>query len=110
MSLNVNKKELLLIVLLICSSVARASVWSDPTSRLDKNFTDYTIQGGMSIVVEAIIHSEDRKLAIVNGKTVKVGDAVKQYVVQDITSNSILLYNGSQYIEIELFKIRKIKD
>jgi hypothetical protein len=44
--------------------------------------------------LEAILYSPDRRLAMVNGQIVQIGDVVRGARVLDITSTMVLLRDG----------------
>ena len=48
----------------------------------------------LDAVLGTILYSPERKLAIVDGRIVSVGDEVKGAIIVDITPNTVLLRDG----------------
>lgn len=82
-------RSLLLILLLAAS--AGATEFRDPTRPWQQPVERQTVQPSRSFVVNAIFVSSRRRLAIVDGVRVRVGDSVRGAVVTDISKDQVTL-------------------
>ena len=54
--------------------------------------------------LEGIIYESNNSIAIINGKVLKTGDKIGQYVITDMTETSVVLMNGRQRFVLKLKK------
>ncbi len=90
---------LLMAALLIASAgIVSAEELRDPT-RPHTHSIERTVEGAPNFAVNAIFVSSDRRLAIVNGERVRIGDSVGGATVVDIQKEQVTLsVSGKQFI------------
>lgn len=87
------------VLLLALTSAASAEELRDPTRPHTSNRVERTVDGVPSFSVNAIFVSDDRKLAIINGERVQIGDVVSGATVVDIQKEQVTLsVSGRQLI------------
>lgn len=74
-----------------------SSVKSDSIRKMNTDFS-----------IDAILIGSDRKIAIVNGASVQVGDTLSDYTVSDIKEYQVTLSKGSEKKVID-FGVKGIK-
>ena len=86
------------LLLVLSASIVSAEELRDPT-RPHTYKVERSVEGVPSFAVNAIFVSSDRKLAIVNGERVRIGDSVGGATVVDIRKEQVTLsVSGKQFI------------
>ena len=87
------------VLLMALTSAAAAEELRDPTRPHTFNSVERTVDGVPSFSINAIFVSDDRRLAIINGERVRVGDVVSGATVLDIQKEQVTLsVSGKQFI------------
>lgn len=95
--LSVLQTTTLLVV--FSTSIGSAEELRDPTRPHTYNKVERTVHGVPSFAVNAIFVSDDRRIAIINGERVRVGDVVSGATVVDIQKEQVTLsVSGKQFI------------
>jgi len=113
----VRKNIIFIFIVLICSGLAQAEepfiyddkekrdpLWSlvSPSGTIINYETDLLI-GDLNL--EGIVYGANGKsLAIINGRILNQGEAIGQFIISEVTANSVILTKGSQRFELKLKK------
>lgn len=100
---------LILLACCVLTSLAAADSLRDPTrppasfdSRADRgNINRDSSNSGP--VLQSVLISPNRKVAIINGETVALGQKFEEAVVVKITESEVVLRNGSNLQTLKLF-------
>ena len=76
----------------------------DPTQPIAKNLSGKLSQQKKSLKLESIVNQGQQKIAIINGKLVKVGEMFGQYRVKEIGKSNVILATAEKQIELSLFR------
>lgn len=101
--MRLRNKIILLIGLLFLSAIIFAN--RDPTRPPDAylNRESQSTTNTKSLTLNAIVISKSRRVAIIDGKTVKVGDTIQNKKVIKIESDHVYLEDGNLQIDLPLF-------
>ena len=80
----------------------------DPTKPLTKTVIDAE-SAQQHLVLKSIMKTSNTRKAIINNKTVKLGDRIGEFTVIDIKKRSVTLQNNEETIELSLFNQALIK-
>jgi MSHA biogenesis protein MshK len=93
-------------LLVASSSADAAEEFRDPTRPHTYNRVEQTVDGVPSFSVNAIFVSDERRLAIINGERVRVGDSVSGATVVSIQKEQVTLSVSGKQITARLKKRR----
>lgn len=96
---------LLLIFTLSSSKIAYAqkAMMKDPTQPVIQDLPQKAAVIQEEYMLQSIIVAPDRKLAVINAKTLRLGDKVGGAIVKKINKNSVVLSSSGQEIVLYLF-------
>ncbi len=98
-------KRVLWILWFFCSSVSGELI--DPTAPTNYTAESSTTQKSVEIInytLQAILISEDKKVAVINNNVVKIGDVVGEEEVKAIDSHKVTLVGAKGELELKLFE------
>ncbi|WP_448565557.1 agglutinin biogenesis protein MshK [Thalassotalea ganghwensis] len=96
--------RLVCIVVVFVSFIAFSAQERDPTQPLSKSLTSKLTQQKKTLKLESIINQGQQKIAIINGRLLKVGDVIAQYRIKEINQNKVILATAENQIELSLFR------
>lgn len=101
---NIRQRLGLLLVLGFAASTAIAENLPDPTRPSGAAYADENAGSLVSgPVLQSVLTSSGRKLAIINGQTVKQGDAIGNLRVEKIGDTEVVLARGKEVQVLRLF-------
>lgn len=75
----------------------------DPTKPFSDHRATSTVKKNARLVLQSIIKRYNSRIAVINNKTLKIGDEIGLYQVVAINSKSVVLNSLQQRIELSLF-------
>lgn len=99
-------KQLFVVVLLCCllAAVAEGARLRDPTRPPDYQDPNMSVVGKESLKVNTIIYSKSRKIAVVNGETLQVGDKIAGFEVLSITPHAVRFKGDEGEFDLSLLQ------
>lgn len=92
----------LLFLIFIASSVSAQGV--DPTKPLKGyNLAENNFVGEDKLILEAIVHGDAVHTVVINKKTLKVGDTIREHRLVAVNDNSVVLRSATETIKLYIF-------
>lgn len=98
----------MLVLLLAVSTVSRGQSMSDPTrppGGIDPNtgIASPSVSSGGGLVLQSVLISPQRRLAVIGGETVKLGSRIGGAVVVKIEEGQVTLREGQELKKLKLY-------
>lgn len=94
----------LLVIPLLFMALSAHAKGTDPTKPLiGYDLIESNVVGGKKLVLEAIIHGYKVHTAIINSKTLKVGDTIMEHRLVAVNDDSVVLRTGSETLKLYIF-------
>lgn len=94
---------------LVCATAIHAESLRDPMRPWDREASVVAAAPGVPLSLSAILFSDERRVAIVNGRTVSEGDLVAGVRVHRIFRNSLLIDNDGLLSRLSLPRTASIR-
>ncbi len=98
----------LLNCLFMSLSSTAASV--DPTRPFGKSSASIEINSGQKLVLESIIHGDGIHTVVINGKVLKVGEMIGEYLLVAVNDDNVVLTTTTERLNLFILNSKVFKE
>lgn len=95
--------RLIIFVFLFTLSYQSYAQNIDPTKPLSASSTSGIEEVKKGLILETIIHSSEKKSAIISGKLIKVGDYIGGHELIVVNSSNVILRSDGERLKLSIF-------
>lgn len=103
--------KIVLIISILISSFSVAAQNVDPTKPLTPHLYASTEKASYNneLTLESVIHTQGKVRVVINGKVLKQGDRINQYLIEEIKDKLVVLISPEDTVTLSLFRNQVIK-
>ncbi|MGL1956522.1 MAG: hypothetical protein OCD00_04330 [Colwellia sp.] len=91
-------------------SLSSTAASVDPTRPFGKSSASIEINSGQKLVLESIIHGDGIHTVVINGKVLKVGEMIGEYLLVAVNDDNVVLTTTTERLNLFILNSKVFKE